>query len=379
MGYSIDAGATTSFSGVTSLNLQVSTTTGSHTLHVKSWGNKGASCAANVSITVSTSVAPPLYTDVTVTQPTGALKLVSPFAVVAGGTQCNSQAITAMGFSIDSGSTTIVSGASLNSQVTSATGSHTLHVKSWGNQGSSCVNNVAINVVPSPTANVPSSAIVVNSIQTLTNWVAEIDTATGASTSTYGTTSLSNTPTLSGTSRQFATTSTSYGGERYHIGFGADTYSSNFLYDGWVYLGAGASNVANLEFDMNQVVANGQTVIYGFQCDSWSKTWDYTANLGTAYIPNDTWIHSTAACSLQNWAPNTWHHVQIQYSRDASGNVTYQSVWLDNVEQDLNVTVYSSFALGWSPTLLSNFQVDGSTSSSTNSSVYLDNLTIYRW
>jgi hypothetical protein len=90
-------------------------------------------------------------------------------------------------------------------------------------------------------------------------------------------------------------------------------------------------------------------------------------------------LQSTAACNVQNWAPNTWHHVQIAYSRDTAGNVTYKSVWLDNVQQDLNVTVNSAFALGWSPTLLTNFQVDGMTQASSTNTVYLDNLTVYRW
>ncbi len=66
-------------------------------------------------------------------------------------------------------------------------------------------------------------------------------------------------------------------------------------------------------------------------------------------------------------------------SRDDNGNVTYQSVWLDNVEQDLNATVPSAFALGWGPVLLTNFQVDGGTSAAASSTVYLDDLTIYRW
>jgi hypothetical protein len=54
-------------------------------------------------------------------------------------------------------------------------------------------------------------------------------------------------------------------------------------------------------------------------------------------------------------------------------------VWLDNVQQDLNVTVNSAFALGWSPTLLTNFQVDGITGSSSTNTIYLDNLAVYRW
>jgi hypothetical protein len=53
-------------------------------------------------------------------------------------------------------------------------------------------------------------------------------------------------------------------------------------------------------------------------------------------------------------------------------------VWLDNVEQDLYITVPSAFSLGWTPTLLTNFQIDG-LGVSGSAQVYLDNLTIYRW
>jgi hypothetical protein len=129
---------------------------------------------------------------------------------------------------------------------------------------------------------------------------------------------------------------------------------------------------------MNQVVANGQTVIFGFQCDGYSNTWDYTENAGTPASPNDKWVHSSQSCNPRNWAPNQWHHVQIAYSRDAAGNATYQSVWLDGAQQDINATVPASFALGWGSVLLTNFQVDGLGVGGTITA-YLDNLTIYRW
>lgn len=129
---------------------------------------------------------------------------------------------------------------------------------------------------------------------------------------------------------------------------------------------------------MNQVLSNGQTVIYGFQCDGYSNTWDYTANTGTPQNYVDKWLHSTATCNVQNWSTQTWHHLQVSYSRDNSGNVTYNSVWLDNVEQPIGVTVSSAFALGWGSVLLTNFQVDG-VGASGSSTVYLDNMTIYRW
>lgn len=70
--------------------------------------------------------------------------------------------------------------------------------------------------------------------------------------------------------------------------------------------------------------------------------------------------------------------MQVYYSRDDSGNVTYHSVWLDGLQESINATVNSSFALGWGPALLTNFQVDG-LGSKGSPVVYLDNLTVYRW
>jgi hypothetical protein len=92
----------------------------------------------------------------------------------------------------------------------------------------------------------------------------------------------------------------------------------------------------------------------------------------------DRWAHSKAYCNPRGWSKNTWHHVQISYSRDQWGTVTYHSVWLDGLEEPINAKAYSAFALGWAPTLLTNFQVDG-LGSGGSPTVYLDNLTVYRW
>jgi hypothetical protein len=381
MGYSIDYGDTTAVYAA-SINTQVSTSLGYHVLHVKSWGNQGAGCVIDVPIKVSAYAPAGLFTDLRVIQPSAGAKLVSPFTLKASETMCQSQPIAAMGYSIDdSSNTTAVYSSSLNLKAVSPLGAHILHVKSWGTSGAACVSDVPVNVVPSPESTLPSNAIAVNSIQTLTNWRGETDEATGTSggASTSGTTNLATSPSLSGRSRTFVTRYSDYGGERFYASFGADTWATHFLYDGWFYLPSPSTNISNLEFDMNQVMANGQTVIYGFQCDTWSKTWDYTANAGTPEQFSDVWIHSTAACDVHTWETNTWHHLQISYARDGVGNVTYQSVWFDNVEQDLNVTVPSAFAIGWSPTLLTNFQVDGMTEEPATVTAYADKLTIYRW
>jgi hypothetical protein len=191
--------------------------------------------------------------------------------------------------------------------------------------------------------------------------------------------SLVSSPSHGGVARHFASNFSDYGGERFHVTFGDDTTSTNFFYDTWVYLPSPSTAIANLEMDMNQVMPNGQTVIFGFQCDGWSGTWDYTANKGTPEKPVDVWLHSKAACNPRQWSTNTWHHVQVSYFRDDSGNVTYNSAWLDGAQSNLNVTVPSAFALGWAPALTTNFQIDGSLATSGATTAYLDDLTVYRW
>lgn len=168
------------------------------------------------------------------------------------------------------------------------------------------------------------------------------------------------------------------GGERYSISFGSDPNAHNFLYDVYIYLDSTATDIANIEMDMNQVIGNGDTIIYGFQCDGYTSTWDYTENAGTPDHPVDQWRHSSVPCNPRNWTRNTWHHVQVAYSRDNSGNVTYKYVTMDGIQKSINETVPSAFALGWGSTLLTNFQIDG-LGGYGSANAYIDKLTITRW
>jgi hypothetical protein len=224
---------------------------------------------------------------------------------------------------------------------------------------------------------IPSGAESTSGLQILSNWVAQHDEGGGGGS--IGSMSLVNSPSRSGNARKFVSNYSNYGDQRFDVLFGDDTTSTNFFYDVWIYLPYPSTSIANLEMDMNQVMPNGETVIYGFQCDGWSGTWDFTANSGTPTRPVDAWLHSKASCNPRQWITNTWHHVQVSYSRDGSGNVTYQSVWLDGAQSALNVTVPSAFALGWAPALLTNFQIDGSTPANAIATAYVDDLTIYRW
>jgi hypothetical protein len=320
----------------------------------------------------------PAFANVTVTSPVIGTEVVSPFQLLASAPNCSSQYVVSMGYSIDnSTNTTIIQGSSINAHVASISGAHTVHVKAWNRSGEVCVSSIPIIVVLDPATLVPTDALVYKGVQALSTWQGTQDSSVLTGTAS-GKTSIVATPSLSHSAREFATKFTNSSDERYWVTFGDNTAVSNFLYDGWIYVAKPSNTIANIELDMNQVMANGQTVIYGFQCDGYSGTWDYTANEGTPLAFSDQWLHSALPCNPRNWSTNVWHHVQITYSRDSEGTVTYQSVWLDGVEQDLNVTVRSAFALGWGPVLLTNFQVDGHGSSG-SPMVYLDNLTISGW
>ena len=323
-------------------------------------------------------LAAPAFAGVNINSPSNGNEVSSPFTVSANASTCSSQNVVSMAYSLDNDKDiAVVYTGSVQAKVSSATGAHTLHVKAWGNRGSVCVTDVALSVTtPTNSPVIPSNAVAVSGLQALPHWTGTTDLAGQGNSA--GSTSITNSPAQSGSARQFKTTYINNGDHRYFVQFGDDTEAHNFLYDAWVYLNSSSSQISNLEMDMNQVMPNGQTVIFGIQCDGWTGTWDYTVNAGTPTHPSDQWVHAKAPCNVRTWSINKWHHIQITYSRDDYGNVTYRSVWLDNVRQDINATVPSAFALGWEPVLLTNFQVDGLGRSGSHT-VYLDNLTVYRW
>jgi hypothetical protein len=268
-----------------------------------------------------------------------------------------------------------VNSQTLNASVYAAPGGHTLHVKAWGNAGGVCVTDVALNVTGSTAVAANTSSV--SALQTMGNWQAVHDGGTPGSSS--GWTNVVSNPSMSGAARQFATSYSYYGGERYSVSFGDDAGAHNFEFDTWVYLQAPSDGVQILELDLNQVTSNGQTILYGFQCDGWSNTWDFSTNRGSATSPKPQWVHTSAYCSPHSWGANEWHHVQIQYSRNDSGWITYKTVTLDGKVFNIWVTAYSAYSLGWGPTLVANVQVDGSSGGSGGSHVFVDNMTVSRW
>jgi hypothetical protein len=326
---------------------------------------------------ISTATA---FGSVNISSPSSGEHVISPFTLSASSTSCSSQTVGTMGYSIDNGDTTMIHNTSFDEQVSASLGNHTVHVKAWGSDGAVCVTDVAVDVTSatdnaaSDSSVVPSNAVSASSLQKLT-WHEAHDAGTNGHST--GTTKLVGSPIHSGSSREFQGKFTGAAGERYWTSFGDNASSTNFFYDGWIYLTTSASHIANLELDLNQTMPNGQTVFMGIQCDGYTGTWDYTENLGTARNPKGHWAHSSSPCNPRSWTRNKWHHVQASFSRTSTGRITYKTIYLDGVKHTLNHTVFGARASGWGDVLMAQFQLDSLNSSTIIA--YLDDLTISRW
>jgi hypothetical protein len=356
MGYSIDSGSTTITP--TSFTAKVSASVGAHVLHVKCWGaHVNQDLLLNITV-ISGSVSTPLFSPIAgaySSRQSVTLSSATTGSTIYYTTDGSAPSTSSARYSgaISVGATTVIEAIAVAS----------------GKTNSGLARGDYVITTPSSRPVIPSNAKVDGDLQLLDTWHFNHDAGTPGSAT--GATSLESTPSRSGSARQFKSSYTDAGGEIYSVSYADDSAATNFVYDGWVWIEAGSS-IANLEMDSNQVTANGDTVIYAFQCSGYSKKWEYSG-------AGAKWVSSTQPCNVSQWTTNVWHHVQISYSRDDSGYVTYKSVWLDGDEQAINATVPSSFGLGWQVGVVqTQFQVDGLGSSGA-SNVYLDNLTISRW
>lgn len=370
MSYSIDDGQ--AIAEPTSFNVKVTANPGPHVLHVKCSGQDVSSevvMSINVAPSPTTTAATATAATPSFSEPSGtysSAQVVSLSSATAGST---------IYFTTD-GSAPSISSHVYSGPITIASSTVVQAIAvapGYANSGLAQANYV-ISIPKGPS--MPSYAISQQEIQLLPNWRIKHDSGTpGTST---GSMTLVSDPSLSGQAAKIYTTFTNAGGELYSVSYGNDTDSKNFLYDAYVWISSG-STLSNLEMDNNQVMRNGDTVIYAFQCSGYTNTWEFSSNAGTPTQPQVKWVKSTSPCNPSKWARDTWHHVQISTSRDDSGNVTYHSVWFDGVESPINQMVNSDFSLGWAlGALVANFQVDG-LGTSGSSTLYLDHFTMYRW
>jgi hypothetical protein len=323
--------------------------------------------------------------NITVASPVNGTTVASPIWVRAHNVGCDGLTPTAFGFSIDN-SGTLYAGVTDHdvdaTKVGIASGTHTIHFKSWTSKGICPVVSTTFKVAGGSSSTSSVGSTVTSSIPSYAIGSANLDGKywaheqdAGVPGSARGSTVYPAATSLYDNARKFYMTYSKHGGVRWHTSFAKDAAATHFIYDTYVYI-VDPAQVANLELDMNQVMSNGKTVIFGTQCSTYSKTWEYTYVSGGAH-----WKSSNIPCNPKTWAAKTWHHVQIASHRNSSGQVTYDWVNLDGAHHVFkNATVYSAESLGWAHgDLLINFQMDGANSGSGSITAYIHKMTIFRW
>jgi hypothetical protein len=338
---------------------------------------------------------PALASNITVASPVNSTTVPSPVWVRAHNIGCDGLKPTAFGYSVDN-SSTLTKGITVNDVDTTtamAAGTHTIHYKSWTSNGVCPVVSTTFKVAGGSTASsgstsgnststgsgsaayaLPSSAIPSANLDGLGGWAAEHDAGTPGS-SKGSMVYPASTPSYDD-AREFYMAYSDHGGERWHISFGNNAASANFVLDTYVYV-VDPAQVQNLEMDLNQVMSNGETVIYGTQCSSISKTWEYAIVSGNA--PH--WKSSNIACNPLNWSAKTWHHIQVGFHRNSSGVVTHDWVNFDGTHSVFkSATSAAAMKLGWAKgDLLINYQIDGENKTSGTITSYIHKMTVYHW
>jgi hypothetical protein len=333
---------------------------------------------------------PALAANITVGSPVNGTNHTSPIWIRAHNIGCGGLAPTGFAYSVDSSSNLVrgVSNYDIDAtKVGISAGTHTIHFKSWTSHGACPVVSTTFHVGGSSsgsassgsssgsasTSSIPSNAIGSSNLDGK-HWISEHDAGTPGSS--HGSTVYPATTPSYDDARKFYMTYSKHGGQRWHLSFARDASKTHFVYDTYVYI-TDPSQVANLELDMNQVMSNGKTVIFGTQCSTYSKSWEYTL-----YTDGHShWKSSNIGCNPKTWKAKTWHHIQIASHRDSKGVVTYDWVNLDGAHHVFsNAKGNSARSMGWEKgTLLINFQIDGASTGSGSVTAYIHRLMVFRW
>jgi hypothetical protein len=328
-----------------------------------------------------------LASNVTVASPLNGSHVSSPIWIRAHNVGCESVPPSAFGYSIDNATTLVRGETAYDIDVAKqamAAGTHIIHFKSWTARGACPVVNTQFTVgagsAPPPSSPSSSSSygIAANAVSSgdldgKGPWGQIHDGGTPGSSrgsSVYP----ASTP-LYDDARKFYMTYTDRGGERWNLSVGHDAKATHFVLDTYVFF-PNPSEALNLELDINQVMANGETVILGTQCSGVTGTWESAYTSGKY----DHWWSSSIKCDPRKWTANVWHHVQIGMHRDANGVVTHDWVNFDNAHYAWGRTQLSAHFLGWAPGVIDvQYQIEGSSKGSGSVTSYIHKLTVYRW
>jgi hypothetical protein len=142
---------------------------------------------------------------------------------------------------------------------------------------------------------------------------------------------------------------------------------NNYIYDADFYV-TNASITWALEFDIG-MYWNGTAMYWGTQCDHLGDgNWDVLND------PTSNWASTGIPCAFVNG----WNHLTLQFERLPNNTVLYNSVTLNGVTSDIDMS-FSSYPVptSWYGVTV-NYQMDGNKAQTSNTT-YLDNLTLTYW
>jgi hypothetical protein len=323
-----------------------------------------------------------LASDITVGSPVNGTHVSSPVLIRALNVGCNGITPTFFGYSIDDDNGIVPGKTPYDIDVTRQAlpaGAHTVHFKSWTSNGECPTVSTTFTVNapgdPSSLPTIPPDAISSGDLDDSDKWYEHHDG--GTTGKSKGTTVYPASTNMYDDARKFTMTYTDHAGERWADGFAFDTEATHFVLDTYIYL-PNPSEIWNLELDVDQVLANGETIILSTQCSGVHGRWSYGYTVDGRL---DHWWNTNLKCNPAEWTANVWHHVQIGEHRDADSMVTHDWVILDGVYNAFeDATRVSGKFIEWTPGQVNTqFQLEGASPISGSATAYVHGYTIYRW
>jgi hypothetical protein len=362
----------------TSLNANVSMSSGKHDTVVEEWDYCGGATFTHIPVTVVSQ------TGVWVTSPANNATVSSPANYVATATTSTcSKGVASMGIYINNQLTYVVMGSKLNTQLILPAGNQHTVVEEWDYCGGASYTPINVKVRG-------GAGHTLYNIQSSGGWngwgeLAPIYDICGPGCPGVNWSMYQHipSPSLSGHAAQFNIGgSTPYSdvlwsnpviGQFSTQGLPDSNHTllptlHNFTYDVYFY-GSNLSLSQVLEFDISMYM-NGVGMIWGNQCRiAGGHEWDIWDNV------NVRWVSTGVACNPIN---NGWNHVTIQVQRESNNTLLFQSITLNGVTANIN-KAYPPFAVPadwWGITL--NYQMDGNYTQAAYTT-YLDNFNFTYW
>jgi hypothetical protein len=363
--------------GGASLDTTLSLSGGTHSTVVEEWDGCGGASTASRTVTVSSAPG------VTVSTPASGATVSSPASFVASATTSCSKGVSSMGIYVDGSRVLVVNGASINSQVSMGSGTHSVVVEEWDGCGGASTKALSLNV------NGGSSGSSLSAIQGASGWdqwgeLPPMDNTCDAPCGGHVNFSMA---------QHEGSISKSGNGTKFVIG-GSTPYADvlfsnpimgqrstlipdndqkliptlhNFTYTTWVYV-TNAAVTQSLEFDINMYL-DSKGMEWGTQCNHLGDgDWDIWNNVEAH------WVSTGHPCKMNDG----WNQVTLQVQRESNFDLLYQTITMNGTTYNINTTMAPFGVPSTWYGMTVNFQMDGDYKMDSNTA-YLDEFNVSYW